>query len=224
MVSRPSRPPSGGKEPARSELRHRSIEHRLQQAVGTARHSGAQTAGTDTQLRNTHAPRAPVSRRSQSQARSDSVLTEAVFRRVQQGLGQGTVQPAHRLCNSPCLPPAPHPCAVPPFSCVLRSCGAMTHKTKDCVERPRAKGAKHTNKNIAADELVQDINVDDFEAKRDRWNGYDAKEYAKVSRPLHTRTRTRTVVRAHTQRYTHTHTHTHTRQHVYVNSPLQSAH
>ena len=30
----------------------------------------------------------------------------------------------------------------------------MSHKTKDCMERPRSKGAKWTNKNIAADEKV----------------------------------------------------------------------
>lgn len=31
----------------------------------------------------------------------------------------------------------------------------MTHKTKDCLERPRQKGAKWTNKNIAPDEKVR---------------------------------------------------------------------
>ncbi|KAG2483817.1 hypothetical protein HYH03_017340 [Edaphochlamys debaryana] len=56
----------------------------------------------------------------------------------------------------------------------------MTHKTKDCLERPRTKGAKFTNKNIAPDEKVEDISLSGFESKRDRWNGYDAKEYARV--------------------------------------------
>lgn len=60
------------------------------------------------------------------------------------------------------------------------NCGAMSHKTKDCLERPRAKGAKYTNKNIAADEKVEDIQLGSFDAKRDRWNGYDAKDYVKV--------------------------------------------
>ena len=59
------------------------------------------------------------------------------------------------------------------------NCGAMTHKTKDCLERPRKKGAKLTGKNIAADEKVQNFQLT-FEGKRDRWNGYDAKEYDKV--------------------------------------------
>ena len=58
------------------------------------------------------------------------------------------------------------------------SCGAMTHKTKDCLERPRTKGAKFTNKHIAADEKVESIDLDTFEAKRDRWNGYDTSDYA----------------------------------------------
>jgi pre-mRNA-processing factor SLU7 len=56
----------------------------------------------------------------------------------------------------------------------------MTHKTKDCLERPRSKGAKYTNKNIAADEKVEDLSIGDFEAKRDRWNGYDSKEYERI--------------------------------------------
>ena len=60
------------------------------------------------------------------------------------------------------------------------SCGAMSHKTRDCMERPRAKGAKWTNKHIAPDEKVEDIQLETYEARRDRWNGYDAAEYARV--------------------------------------------
>lgn len=56
----------------------------------------------------------------------------------------------------------------------------MTHQSKDCLERPRNKGARWTNKNIAADEKVQEIHLNSWEAKRDRWNGFDAKEYDKV--------------------------------------------
>lgn len=47
----------------------------------------------------------------------------------------------------------------------------MTHKTKDCVERPRAKGAKLTGKYIAPDEKVESVTMETFEGKRDRWNG-----------------------------------------------------
>lgn len=56
----------------------------------------------------------------------------------------------------------------------------MTHKTKDCVERPRKVGAKWSKANIAADEKIQDLNLETFDAKKDRWNGYDTAEYARV--------------------------------------------
>ncbi|KAG9229466.1 Pre-mRNA splicing Prp18-interacting factor-domain-containing protein [Amylocarpus encephaloides] len=59
------------------------------------------------------------------------------------------------------------------------NCGAMTHKTKECLSRPRAKGARWTGKDIQADEVVQDVSLG-WDAKRDRWNGYDAKEYKNV--------------------------------------------
>ncbi|KAJ3103819.1 mRNA splicing protein [Phlyctochytrium planicorne] len=61
----------------------------------------------------------------------------------------------------------------------LGTLGAMTHKTRDCLDRPRSKGAKFTNKNIAPDEILVDMNLG-FEAKRDRWNGYDPNDYQKV--------------------------------------------
>ncbi|KAG8715827.1 mRNA splicing protein [Ceratobasidium sp. 423] len=59
------------------------------------------------------------------------------------------------------------------------NCGAMTHKRLDCLERPRKKGAKYTNQDIAADEVIQDIQVG-YDAKRDRWNGYDPAEHGKI--------------------------------------------
>ncbi|TVY19540.1 Pre-mRNA-splicing factor slu7 [Lachnellula arida] len=59
------------------------------------------------------------------------------------------------------------------------NCGAMTHKTKECLSRPRAKGAKWTGKDIQADEVVQAVDLG-WDAKRDRWNGYDSKEYKTV--------------------------------------------
>jgi pre-mRNA-processing factor SLU7 len=59
------------------------------------------------------------------------------------------------------------------------NCGAMTHKRQDCLERPRKKGAKFTNKNIQADEIIHDV-ATGFDAKRDRWNGYDPAEHKKI--------------------------------------------
>ncbi len=61
-----------------------------------------------------------------------------------------------------------------------RSCGAISHKTKDCVERPRKTGARWTSKHIAADEKVEDIQLKTYEARRDRWNGYEPSEYTRV--------------------------------------------
>ncbi|KAI5474367.1 pre-mRNA-processing factor SLU7 [Pseudohyphozyma bogoriensis] len=68
------------------------------------------------------------------------------------------------------------------------NCGAMTHKKKDCLERPRKKGAKFTGKNIAADEVIHDdragLNgmegMGDYDAKRDRWDGYDPSQHKAV--------------------------------------------
>lgn len=59
------------------------------------------------------------------------------------------------------------------------NCGAMTHGAKDCLSRPRARGARWSGQDIQADEVVQDIRLG-WDAKRDRWNGYDAREYRKV--------------------------------------------
>ncbi|CAB1324996.1 unnamed protein product, partial [Coregonus sp. 'balchen'] len=73
------------------------------------------------------------------------------------------------------------------------NCGAMTHKKKDCLERPRKVGAKFTGNGMAPDEHSQ-IYLDlDYDGKRDRWNGYDpedhmriVEEYAKVDQAKQT--------------------------------------
>ncbi|XP_012257725.2 pre-mRNA-splicing factor Slu7 [Athalia rosae] len=60
------------------------------------------------------------------------------------------------------------------------NCGAVTHKRKDCMERPRKVGAKFTNAAIAPDEFVQpDLSVD-YDGKRDRWAGYDPAEHRAI--------------------------------------------
>lgn len=53
------------------------------------------------------------------------------------------------------------------------NCGALTHKKRDCVERPRKIGAKYTGSNLAPDEFVQPKLSLTYDGKRDRWNGYD---------------------------------------------------
>jgi len=60
-----------------------------------------------------------------------------------------------------------------------KNCGAMTHDSKACMERPRKIGARWTNKQIAADEKVEGFELD-YDGKRDRWNGYDPATYARV--------------------------------------------
>ncbi|KAL2000888.1 hypothetical protein VTN02DRAFT_2515 [Thermoascus thermophilus] len=59
------------------------------------------------------------------------------------------------------------------------NCGAMTHKTKECLSRPRKLGARWTGKDIQPDEVIQKVELG-WDAKRDRWNGYDPREYRSV--------------------------------------------
>ncbi|KAM4732068.1 pre-mRNA-splicing factor SLU7 [Anableps anableps] len=60
------------------------------------------------------------------------------------------------------------------------NCGAMTHKKKDCMERPRKVGAKYTGTGIAPDEHAQVQLAMDYDGKRDRWNGYDPEEHQRI--------------------------------------------
>lgn len=53
------------------------------------------------------------------------------------------------------------------------NCGAVTHKKRDCVERPRKVGAKFTGSNLAPDEFLQPNLSLTYDGKRDRWNGYE---------------------------------------------------
>lgn len=66
-----------------------------------------------------------------------------------------------------------------------KNCGATTHKEKDCLERPRStkKSAWKTGLDIASDDVV--VNLEShgklsYDAKRDSWTGYDAKEYQDI--------------------------------------------
>ncbi|XP_064589447.1 LOW QUALITY PROTEIN: pre-mRNA-splicing factor SLU7-like [Zonotrichia leucophrys gambelii] len=60
------------------------------------------------------------------------------------------------------------------------NCGALTHKRKHCMERPRKAGAKYTGMDIAQDEHVQPQLVFGYDGKRDRWNDYDPDEHMKI--------------------------------------------
>jgi len=60
------------------------------------------------------------------------------------------------------------------------NCGAITHKKRDCLERPRKIGAKYTGSNFAPDEHLQPKLDLSFDGKRDRWNGYDNQAHQEV--------------------------------------------
>eukprot|EP00455_Lapot_gusevi_P042431 TRINITY_DN5034_c0_g1_i16.p1 TRINITY_DN5034_c0_g1~~TRINITY_DN5034_c0_g1_i16.p1 ORF type:complete len:378 (-),score=126.97 TRINITY_DN5034_c0_g1_i16:197-1258(-) len=55
----------------------------------------------------------------------------------------------------------------------------MTHDQKNCLSRPRQRGAKWTNQGIEADEYIQELSFD-YAGKRDRWNGYDNNQYKRI--------------------------------------------
>ena len=75
------------------------------------------------------------------------------------------------------------------------NCGAMTHKTKECFERPRKRGARWTKNNFRNDEFIKPLMYkNDYEGKRDRWNGYDTskeldkfKEYENIEKQIELR-------------------------------------
>ena len=57
------------------------------------------------------------------------------------------------------------------------NCGAMGHTKKECLSRPRKKGAKWTGSDIQADVHVTGGSGEGWDAKRDRWNGYDIQHH-----------------------------------------------
>lgn len=66
------------------------------------------------------------------------------------------------------------------------NCGAMGHDAKNCLERPRKKGAKWTGKDIKAD-LLTKASSQTFDEKRDRYKDYDPREYSSVVADYHDR-------------------------------------
>jgi pre-mRNA-processing factor SLU7 len=76
------------------------------------------------------------------------------------------------------------------------NCGAMGHKKKDCLERPRAKGAKQTESNFAPDDhVITDLKLD-YAAKRDRWNGFNPVDYDRVVEEHEQLEQTRKLIKA----------------------------
>ena len=64
------------------------------------------------------------------------------------------------------------------------NCGSMTHTAKDCCERPRAVGARYSNADIMPDEVVAPKPApgsESYDAKRDRWAGYDPARHAALA-------------------------------------------
>ena len=57
------------------------------------------------------------------------------------------------------------------------NCGSRTHKERDCTERPRAKKAKYTNKELADDEILAEPPKLSYDAKRDRYGGYTGDDF-----------------------------------------------
>jgi pre-mRNA-processing factor SLU7 len=65
-----------------------------------------------------------------------------------------------------------------PGSC--KNCGSATHTVKACTERPRKVGAWKTGANIAADEAAPESLRLGWDAKRDKYAGYDIGEHSRV--------------------------------------------
>ncbi|KAJ1678284.1 mRNA splicing protein, partial [Spiromyces aspiralis] len=59
------------------------------------------------------------------------------------------------------------------------NCGALTHKKKDCLERPRKKGAQWTKRDIKPDEVIAEEKIG-YDAKRDYWDTYDPSNHIKI--------------------------------------------
>ncbi|XP_068157234.1 LOW QUALITY PROTEIN: pre-mRNA-splicing factor Slu7 [Drosophila tropicalis] len=60
------------------------------------------------------------------------------------------------------------------------NCGAMSHKRKDCLERPRKVQAKYAESIVVHDEhIVNDASVN-YDEKRDRWSSYDPANHREI--------------------------------------------
>lgn len=61
------------------------------------------------------------------------------------------------------------------------NCGAVTHKRKDCLERPRKVMAKFQEHIIAHDEHIRNLpGQNNYDEKRDRWSLYDPANHKEI--------------------------------------------
>ena len=75
----------------------------------------------------------------------------------------------------------------------------MTHAAKTCIERPRKIGARYTGKNIGQDETISEAQLG-YEAKRDRWNGYNPNNYRQVIDEYETKEKVRQMRKEQAQK------------------------
>ncbi|BFF90576.1 pre-mRNA-splicing factor Slu7 [Drosophila madeirensis] len=60
------------------------------------------------------------------------------------------------------------------------NCGAMSHKRKDCLERPRKVQARYAESIVVHDEhIVSEASIN-YDEKRDRWSSYDPANHREI--------------------------------------------
>ncbi|KAH8338285.1 hypothetical protein KR074_002382 [Drosophila pseudoananassae] len=60
------------------------------------------------------------------------------------------------------------------------NCGALTHKRKDCLERPRKVQAKYAESILVHDEHLVNDEAVNYDEKRDRWSSYDPANHREI--------------------------------------------